>query len=406
MLKKFKYDDDVIHQYILSGKVPIKIDGASVIINNMNEYKKDLTRCGDVESNPGPTTRKNGSKKPQIKTNNNALKNTTSRSVTAPVAKAKIDKLTKPKYSMPKQNGDGRVCIKHREYIADIAGSVNFTAVEYPINPGLVNTFPWLGTLAIAYESYKFKHLSFIFESSKSTTTNGSVMMTVDFDPNDDGPSTKAQALAYNNAIRGPPWETFTYVCSKGDLAKLNQKFIRYGALTTGQDSILYDVGNLFVCTSGLADTSVIGELHVEFEVEFYTPQFDLTAYALSTSAKIVSSAGITAAAWLGTTTVTTGGLGPTISGGGTTLTIPSAGQYLINYSVDGVTLAQPTPPTFSSTGNTVQLLTSTVSATRISYLVWARIDVPATGITISNSITGTLNSAVTRISYYAVSLT
>jgi hypothetical protein len=402
-LHQLGYEDEIIHDKILRGKIQIVINGNKIIVaDKINGYIKDLSRDGDVEKNPGPLSKNNNKRN----TTTNKIKNSTTKVVSAPAAKAKIDKLSKPKFSMPKQPGDGRVCVRHKEYIADILGSVNFASVEYNINPGLVATFPWLGTMAVAYETYRFKRLAFTFESSKSTATNGSIMLTVDFDPNDDPPTTKAQALAYNNAIRGPVWETFTYVCSPADLSKLNQKFLRYGALVTGQDLLLYDVGNLFVCTSGLADTSVIGELHVDFEVELFTPQFDLSAYALSTSAKILSSAGVSNTAWLGTTTVTTGGLGPIVSPAGTTLTIPTSGHYLINYTLDGSTLVQAGLPTFTSVGNTLAGVVATVSATRISYLFAIRIDVPTSGITVSGLTTsGTITGAATRISYYGVGL-
>jgi len=332
-------------------------------------------------------------------------KNSTSKMVSAPVAKAKIDKITKPKFSMPKQSSDGRVCIRHREYINDVYGSVNFSALQYSINPGLATTFPWLNTIAIAYESYRFKRLVFTFESSKSTATNGSVLMAVDFDPSDAAPTNKAQALAYNNAIRGPTWETFSYVCSPGDLAKMNQKFLRYGALIAGQDALLYDVGNLFICPSGLADGSVIGELHVDYEVEMYTPQFDLTAYALSTAAKYTAVGTITNTNWLGASITQSGGVSAIYTAPFLNVNVP--GQYIFVYTLVGTGLAQSGSPTFSSTGNTIALISSTISTTQITYVLTVQLDTPANGISVTNLTTAstTLTGATLRVGYYAVSL-
>jgi hypothetical protein len=332
-------------------------------------------------------------------------KNSTSKMVSAPVAKAKIEKITKPKFSMPKQSSDGRVCIRHREYISDIFGSVNFSAIPFSINPGLAITFPWLSTISIAYETYRFKRLVFIYESSKSTATNGSVLMAVDFDPDDAAPTNKAQALAYNNAIRGPTWETFSYVCSPGDLSKLNQKFIRFGALNANQDPILYDVGNLFICPSGLADGSAIGELHVDYEVEMYTPQFDLTAYALSTAAKYTAVGAITNTNWLGTSITQIGGVSATYTASTLFLNIP--GQYILIYTLTGTSIGQTGSPTFSSTGNTITLLSGTNAQTQLVYVLTLELDTPANGISVTNltSSYGTLTGATLRIGYYAVSL-
>jgi len=38
--------------------------------------------------------------------------------------------------------GDGRVRIRHREYIADVAGSVTFASTAFAVNPGIAATFP------------------------------------------------------------------------------------------------------------------------------------------------------------------------------------------------------------------------------------------------------------------------
>lgn len=332
-------------------------------------------------------------------------KNSTSKMVSAPLAKAKIDKILAPRYSMPKSS-DGRVCIKHREYIGDILGSINFQANQFSINPGLALTFPWLNTIAIAYESYRFKKLHFIFNSSKSTATNGSVLMAVDFDPSDTAPTTKAQALAYNNAIRGPVWETFTYVCSPQDLVKMNQKFLRFGSLITGQDVLLYDVGNLFVCPSGCADTSVLGELHVDYEVEMFTPQFDLTAYALSTAARVNSSGTISNTNWLGTSVTQSGGVSVSYSSGALSVNIP--GQYIFVYTLVGTGLAQSGSPTFSSApGNLLSLISQSISTTSITYVFLVQVDTVSTPITVSGLTTAatTFVSSSLRIGYYAYSL-
>jgi len=335
---------------------------------------------------------------------NNKPKNSVSKTVSVPVAKARIEKFLAPKYSMPKQSTDGRVCIRHREYIGDIAGSVNFSSNAYAINPGLPLTFPWLNTIAVGYESYRFKHLSFIYESSKSTATNGSVLMAVDFDPQDAAPTSKTQALAYQNAIRGPVWESFSYVCSQANLAKMNQKFIRYGALITGQDALLYDVGNLYLCPSGQADTSIIGELHVDYEVEFLTPQLDFTAYALTTAARYTAAGTISSTNWLGTSITSAGGVSASYSAPGLTILIP--GQYILMYTLIGTGLAQSANPVFSSTGNLVNLVASTVSSTQITVVLCLQIDVIA-ALSVSGLTTAatTFTQAGARLGYYAYSL-
>lgn len=336
---------------------------------------------------------------------NNSSRINTTKMVTAPVAISRIDKGSKPTYNMTKNSTDGRVCIRHKEYIGDIAGSVLFSNVTYSINPGLPLTFPWLNTISVGYESYKFKRLSFIFESSKSTATNGSVMMAVDFDPTDAAPTTKSQLLAYHNAIRGPAWQTFEYKCAGQDLNKFNQKFLRYGTLQSGQDALLYDIGTFFISTSGFADTSTIGELHVDYEVEFMTPQFDLTAYANATAAKLVAVAGVSTSLWLGTSVTSTGGVSTIYNGTTGTLSVQVPGQYIFVYTVTGTVLVTPATPTLTSTGNTFTLLSTTTSATQATHVFAAQIDTsgPITASVITSATT--LTAASLRIGYYATSL-
>jgi len=169
-------------------------------------------------------------------------------------------------------SGDGRVRVRHREYIADIAGSVAFAATSFVVNPGIVGTFPWLSVLAANFESYKFNSLCFQFSTEKSASTNGSLMIAVDYDANDAAPATKTVMMAYHNAVRCPVWSETKYVSDKQDLMKLPQRYIRAGAVS-GTDLKTYDVGNLFIATAGCADTTALGELYVIYDVELITPQ-------------------------------------------------------------------------------------------------------------------------------------
>jgi len=169
-------------------------------------------------------------------------------------------------------NGDGRVRIRHREYIADVYGSVAFAAVAYAINPGIATSFPWLSVIAANYESYKFNSLCFQFSTEKPTSVGGSLMMAIDFDANDGAPTTKSGIMAYHNAVRCPVWSQTDYVADKPDLNKLLQHYVR-STTVSGTDLKTYDVGNLFVCVSGCADTTALGELYVMYDVELITPQ-------------------------------------------------------------------------------------------------------------------------------------
>lgn len=325
--------------------------------------------------------------------------------VNAPVAKGIIQRLVKPKFSMPKNNADGRVKICHKEYIAEINGSVLYTSQTYGINPGLPLSFPWLNTMTTGYEAYRFTKLKYVYESTSPTTIAGAVIIAVDFDASDPAPTTKTQIMAYHNAVRGPAWESFSYTCDKSDLAKFNQKFIRYGNLATGQDVLLYDVGNVFVATTGQASTTAVGELHVEYEVELITPQLDLTAYALATSARVNSVGTVTNTNWLGTSITSSGGVPVTLNASPYGLNILVPGQYQFTLTLAGSGLVQGST-TITSPGNVVSLVSSAATSGVATYIFLVQIDVPTSPVILGGLISaGTIAQSLVRVGYYAVSL-
>lgn len=192
--------------------------------------------------------------------------------VYAPVATAKVRRVSEPKYSS-QNNNNGDITITHREYIVDIAGSVTFTSLQASINPGLSGVFPWLSGVAQRYESYRFDSLKFCFETEAPTSATGTVLLVSDYDASDSAPENKTQAMAYRSSVRSPPWSDCCSQALREDLSKRSSYYVRNGALAANQDVKLYDTGNLFVCTQGQANTNTIGELYVEYRIRLMTPQ-------------------------------------------------------------------------------------------------------------------------------------
>ncbi len=252
----------------------------------------------------------------------------------APLAQSKVMRTGVPNVSGSAYSSDGRMRIRHREYIADVSGSVLFAASGYSINPGDSSTFPWLSVLAAEFESYLFRSLRFEFETQKSASTSGSVMLAVDFDAADSLPVNKQQLMAYHNAVRSAVWEECCYSSSKKDLEKFGvQRYVRLGSLAANLDIKTYDVGTLIVATQGEADTSAIGELYVEYDVELITPQIssDVAAY---NSVKINSAAGASRANPFSGAQTVVGGLPVTATAA--TVTFSKVGQYLMSFDFTG----------------------------------------------------------------------
>jgi len=173
-------------------------------------------------------------------------------------------------------SGDGSIRVRHREYLADVAGSVLFACTSFPINPGLVSTFPWGNTIFNQYESYTIQNIRFEFETMKSTATNGSILMVVDYDASDAVPTSKQQLMNFNRATRSPVWSECIFSASFTELHKLGpSRYMRSTVLAPNLDIKTYDVGNFLIATQGCADTSAIGELYVSYDVVAQTPVLD-----------------------------------------------------------------------------------------------------------------------------------
>lgn len=196
----------------------------------------------------------------------------------APVAKSRNVRTNAPAYlNAP----GGSVRVRHREFLWDIVGSVEFAWDEFAINPGVPETFPWLSAIAARFESYKFHSLRFCYEPAVSTTTPGTVILAVDYDASDIGPETKTVALSYRGAVRAAPWDECAFIAQQDDLHKAKSNYVRSGLAPSGTDIKMYDVGNLYVATQGQAAATAVGELYVEYDVELMTPQLNADAPTL-----------------------------------------------------------------------------------------------------------------------------
>jgi len=93
---------------------------------------------------------------------------------------------------MKNSSNPGGIIVRHREYVADIEGTTNFVNREYPLNPGLIKTFPWLSQVADAFEEYRIRGMVFEYKSlyadatvsSSDTGGLGSVIMCTNYNAN------------------------------------------------------------------------------------------------------------------------------------------------------------------------------------------------------------------------------
>jgi hypothetical protein len=180
-------------------------------------------------------------------------------------------------------SSSGSTIISHREYLRDISASTVFSIQTFTINPG-VETFPWLAQVATSFEQYRVRGMLFYFNSLSSpnilsasaTTGLGAVIMATQYDVEDPQFGTKMEMENYCYANSRVPYKSFIHPieCARNQ-STLTELYVRDGQeqiLTT--DARFYDLGKFSIATVGMqADTGVVGELWVTYEIELLKPK-------------------------------------------------------------------------------------------------------------------------------------
>jgi hypothetical protein len=192
----------------------------------------------------------------------------------APVAVNEIQQ-----FSGGSRNGRRSWRFSGRELIGDINGSTSFVTTKYSLNPGIGESFPWLSGEADKWEQYRFHKLRFEYVPRCASTTVGSVLMSPDYNIRDQSPSTEVEAADTFGAKESSVWSGFGIDLDPNAMFPLGPRKMIRGAIVAG-DMNLYDVGALYVSTTGEGDTSLIGKLWVEYDVEFFVPQNSPSDYS------------------------------------------------------------------------------------------------------------------------------
>nr|UJQ92922.1 MAG: hypothetical protein [Narnaviridae sp.] len=165
---------------------------------------------------------------------------------------------------------------KESERIATIAGSTTFLVdSDIPMNPGLASSFPWLSGHAVLYEKYKVHKLIYRYKNLKGAATNGNVIMSFDYDTLDTAPATAVEMTQSTKWIDGAPWRIFELVVPPDGRTLFTRR-----SGVGGADLKTYDMGRLYVATEGCADTSDLGYLEVEYDIELIGKQSGSTPTA------------------------------------------------------------------------------------------------------------------------------
>jgi len=358
--------------------------------NNTN--KRPIMQVARVQAPPAP-------KRARQQNPNRRAGGDGVRAVSAPLSAQVVSRTQRPQIRSDQRAGDLRTNIRHSEYVQDIAGSTLFALSAFAINPGLITIAPWLSQIARNYESYKFKRLAFEFRTARATSTDGKVFLAVDYNASDPSPSTKSEFLQERTKLDCPTWAggagSQMMSCDSADLAKFGpQRFVRAGAVPSGDDIKTFDIGQLFVATEGSPSTASVGELWIHYDVDLMTPSFRTPPL----SAKIVG-ASVSNASTFGTTPTVTGSL--PVAATVNTITFGQVGQYTVAWLIGGTTVLATAVTGTAASANLAQLTISTFDLATYSVNVTA----PGQTLILNTSGNASTTSSVVRIGQYQTSL-
>lgn len=209
-----------------------------------------------------------------------ALASRTSTVITAPAAASSASHNRAP--VIRKQGG--KTVVKHREYVNDITLGVNAMGgfrdagsfdVDYAVsvNPGSVELFPMLASIARNFQLYTFRKLRFETCTSNGTSTPGTLALAFNPDSDDPLPTTKREMLNLDGAMRGPIWQPIIHENASHRNEFLTKRFVRTDAVPADADIKTYDAGLFVMGSSDMeADATPHIDLFVDYEVELEIP--------------------------------------------------------------------------------------------------------------------------------------
>lgn len=180
---------------------------------------------------------------------------------------------------------NGQILFSKREFITSVnsAGNNGWTNMSFSVNPGLASVFPFLSQIATNFQEYELISARFIYEpvvspmSVSDVGSLGSVVISANYNAGAQKFSTFAEAVESSQAIRGTIATplVFGMECDPSQ-GTARSRYIRGGAVPTGQDIKTYDhallqVGLFGVPSAYIAGTQ-LGLLWVEYTVELSKP--------------------------------------------------------------------------------------------------------------------------------------
>lgn len=305
-------------------------------MNNRNKStKKGNGKSKNSSSQPRNARVQNNNKK------NNGMSNGAKRQVSVASAYSS-QQLGK---SAQVKQGKDSINIVHREFIGNVSGAASsiFTANSViAVNPGMIETFPWLATIAQNWESYMFKKCRICYFTRTGSTTVGSVIIAPDYDAADSAPSSEQVMTSYADVVEDVPWKDIS--CNLRASAmhpEGKRKMIRTSALGSNLDIKTYDVANVYVNSVDSAAAASWGKLWIEYEVTLFTPQASSGLPVGISGGRLSGLTAMTGALPFGTGgSFDASAMGLSYSGTTGMITFEKVGTYIMVLNIIGTTIS------------------------------------------------------------------
>lgn len=163
--------------------------------------------------------------------------------------------------------------VQDHEFVGTLSAALNtFVVYDFSINPGLVESFPWLSKTALNWEQYRVHRLCYYFVPSVPTTQAGMVTLAPEYDASDSPPSNEFELANTRGSVTFPVWNSGKLILDVSSLMGSGpRRFVRESNVLG--DIKTYDVGKLFVGFTDVNPSNTLGKLYVDYDIEFFVPQ-------------------------------------------------------------------------------------------------------------------------------------
>jgi hypothetical protein len=172
-----------------------------------------------------------------------------------------------------KKSGRFGIC-EGSDLVQSLSGTTGFNATIVRFNPGL-STFASLSIQAQRYDKYRVRKLRLLYYPDVAVvTTQGRVYLAPEYDLRDNAPSSLAYLMAYegvkNNVAHKPiVLELDPRIMFGG----VQHKRVRCGPI--GSDLEMFDAVSFVIATDNCSGTGALGQIMVEYEIEFSAYQLE-----------------------------------------------------------------------------------------------------------------------------------